>query len=150
MSVTVTSSDHYTIVVNNDQTNTASFRVMRPVGIVHETVMFVPGAPGNQETTGAMEWVSAQAVLQRSGGIIFHAPSGGDLAEFANTGPVVQAKINNGGVLVLSGGSLRLPVVTSLPSSPEEGECLIYKNNGSGWMRIGAYLNGGWRYSGNI
>lgn len=150
MTVTVSSTDYYTIIVNNDTSGTAALRIRRPTGMSYEDVTRVPGAPGTGETAGALEWVSTRAELRRSGGVIFHAPSGADLAEFATTGPTVTATLDSIGALVLSGGSLRFPIVTSLPGSPAEGECLIYKNNGSGWARLGVYLNSGWRYSANL
>jgi hypothetical protein len=42
------------------------------------------------------------------------------------------------------------PIVASLPSSPVEGQMVIYKNTSASWTRLAVYINRAWRMSANL
>jgi hypothetical protein len=84
-------------------------------------------------------------VIESGGGIEFRRTGSGDVAQWLTTGSPALAFLSGSGVLDLNQGSLRLPIRTSYPASPDEGQTFIYNNGTNG--KLACFLNGAWRYS---
>lgn len=70
----------------------------------------------------------------------------GDVARFEQGG-TPRVVLNDEGIMEFVGADsgIVLNVLTSDPSSPEEGLCYIFDDSGTYYFR--AYINGGWRQS---
>jgi len=158
MSTTVTVAGSYTIDVDSNSDGVGEFELHYneiPVGTKNMTVYMVVYtngvAYGEIETSISGTALGGDVRWQRSGAVDFQVPlhSGSNAVEFMDTSSVM-ASIDQYGAIDLRGGSLRLPTVTTLPSSPVEGQLVIYNNTSAGWTRIAVYLDGGWRMSASL
>ncbi|MCB9794640.1 MAG: hypothetical protein H6741_18160 [Alphaproteobacteria bacterium] len=149
MPCTVSSSDDYIIVVNDDNTAnvTEELFIYKDAGATG--VFFIPGSVTSTYVgdPGELHWstVPDPPMLLRAGGHEFFSPAGDPAVEFYSIGPQLEARVDSYGVMDLTNAGLRLPIVTTLPSSPETGEVILYDTGSA--LRIAAYINGGWRES---
>lgn len=158
MTVTDSTTGNYVIEVDTNSDGVGNFVVEyndNPSGtknIVSYCTIFTNGSiVGQIETHPLSTALGADIYIQRNGAVEFRVPlaTGADAVQFQDTG-TTKAAIDQDGIVDLSEGSLRLPIVTSLPSSPVEGQMVVYDNTSAGWTRLAVYIDSAWRMSSNL